>query len=585
MVTGMATHVGLYARQSAGRANKSEVSTETQLEAALERARTLNPDAIAEYKDVDRSAFKTDVVREDYERLLRDCKSGRINVVIVYYISRFTRADPLETIPVVSELLNLGVTLISVTEGEFRKGNLMDLIHLIMRLDAAHNESKNKSDAIGKAKRKAKELGGYVGGTAPFGFKLVPETVIDPARNKPIVIQVPYEEPAESWIIDEAVTRIERHMGEPITPGKTHPGSLSGICAAFNHEGDKPTRGQRVGKDRADSGWQVKTLGRILMDPRIAGMDAEPVYGVNDEGATTTNIVGYRILRDGDGEPIPFARPLIDPARWWRLQPWLKSRGRGRGLARGTSLLSGLRSETNRAITTCECGRSMGSLNTTHQVSKPSYRCTRARGKELPGEHVGGNTIVQEYLDAYVARRIFALINASDQDDPEALGVIKAATKRFARTVEAPETVEQRQALVQERAEVVRALEELYDAQEAGGYSNPIGQRRFITLEAKLSERLEAVEGRIKTMDASSSPELPLGSWVPDEGDPIGDGSWWALATLEERREFIALFVDRITVRKALRRGGRTWTEEQMHERVHIAWVFETQELSVDLAA
>ena len=91
----------------------------------------------------------------DFDRLLKDCHEGRINLIIVYYISRLSRMDPLDAIPIVTELLNLGVTIVSLTEGEFRKGNLMDLIHLILRLDAAHSESKNKSDAVRGAKKTA----------------------------------------------------------------------------------------------------------------------------------------------------------------------------------------------------------------------------------------------------------------------------------------------------------------------------------------------------------------------------------------------------------------------------------------------
>ncbi len=38
----------------------------------------------------------------------------------------------MDAIPIVSELLALGVTIVSTQEGVFRQGNVMDLIHLIM---------------------------------------------------------------------------------------------------------------------------------------------------------------------------------------------------------------------------------------------------------------------------------------------------------------------------------------------------------------------------------------------------------------------------------------------------------------------
>ena len=165
----MDIHAGVYGRQSVRRANRSEVSTVTQRDAGVAEAKRRGAVSITEYEDLGISAFTGDG-RPDFDRLLKDCHEGRINLIVVYYISRLSRMDPLDAIPSVTELLNLGVTIVSLTEGEFRKGNLMDLIHLILRLDAAHSESKNKSDAVRAAKKAASDLGGYVGGKPPYGL-------------------------------------------------------------------------------------------------------------------------------------------------------------------------------------------------------------------------------------------------------------------------------------------------------------------------------------------------------------------------------------------------------------------------------
>jgi hypothetical protein len=49
--------------------------------------------------------------------------------------------------------------------------------------------------------------------------------------------------------------------------------------------------------------------------------------------------------------------------------------------------------------------------------------------------------------------------------------------------------------------------------------------------------------------------------------DPIGAGSWWAEADFPTRRKFIALFVDRIEIRKAYRKRN-----VPARERVIITW-------------
>lgn len=48
--------------------------------------------------------------------------------------------------------------------------------------------------------------------------------------------------------------------------------------------------------------------------------------------------------------------------------------------------------------------------------------------------------------------------------------------------------------------------------------------------------------------------------------DPTGPEAWWHSAPLAERRRFVKLFVDRITVSKSKERGGRG----PVHERVKI---------------
>ncbi|GAA0344213.1 recombinase family protein [Streptomyces blastmyceticus] len=208
-----------YGRQPQKRANASEASPATQRsanKAEADRRAALPGVDLAwtrHYEDIGISAF-TGKERPEFDRLLADCRAGRVNMIIVYYISRFSRMEPLDAIPIVTDLLNRGVTIVSVTEGEFRQGNIMDLIHLIMRLDAAHGESKNKSVAVTGAKKKVRELGGYVGGRPPYGRECVPETRYD-SKGKPIAVQllatlVKEAEVIQAWWID-----IKRYKDNP----------------------------------------------------------------------------------------------------------------------------------------------------------------------------------------------------------------------------------------------------------------------------------------------------------------------------------------------------------------------------------
>ncbi|MFJ4314647.1 recombinase family protein [Streptomyces lavendulae] len=551
----MDVHAGVYGRQSVGRANKSEVSTVTQRAAGVAEAKRRGAVSITEYEDLGISAFTGDE-RPDYDRLIKDCHEGRINLITVYYISRLSRMDPLDAIPVVTELLNLGVTIVSLTEGEFRKGNLMDLIHLILRLDAAHSESKNKSDAVRAAKKTAGELGGYLGGKPPYGFRMAPETRLT-AERRPVVIQVLEHDPDEVPVIQDMWARIKKHRDMPYTPGAgRHPGSLTGICAQMTADG-VPTKGQKVGKKTKDSVWDPKTAMRILRDPRIAGYAATPVYKRREDGKLTSAVESYRIERDPDTmAPVTACPPIIPPDEWHELQKWLDGRGQGKGLSRGHAVLSAM------DILFCDCGAVMTSHRAT-TPAKAAYRCRRR--KVLPGQHEGECTISMKTLDLYVARRIFGLIQIAE-DDPETAIILSEAARRYAAQTEQSEIVGERRSLVSERANAKHALEELYDRDEAGDYDDPVGRRRFRERRGRLLGRMERAEARLTELEETATPTLPIHLWLPvgaGDMDPVGEGSWWEAATSQERRDFVKLFVRRVTVTKAVGAGKSTPVEQR----------------------
>lgn len=556
VVTGMDIHAAVYSRQSVGRANKSEVSTAAQRAAGVAEAERRGAVGITEYEDLGISAFTGDE-RPDFDRLIKDCHEGRINLILVHCISRLSRMDPPDAIPIVTELLDLGVTIVSLTEGDFRKGNLMDLIHLILRLDAAHGESKNKSDAVRAAKKTAAELGGYLGGKPPYGFRMAPVTRLTP-EGRPVVIQVLGHEPDEVLVIQDMWAEIKKHKDIPYMPGagRRHPGSLTGICARMTADG-VPTKGQKVGKKTKDSVWDPKTAVRILRDPRIAGYAATPVYKRREDGRQTSAIGSYRIERDPETmEPVAAYPPIIPPDDWHELQEWLDGRGLGRGLSRGHAVLSAL------DILFCDCGAVM----TSHRATTPNkgaYRCRRR--KALPGQHEGECTISMNALDRYVAQRIFALVQTT-ADDPDRAIILTEAARRYAARTEQPEIVGERRSLVSERAGAKHALEELYDHEKAGDYDDPVGRRRFRERRERLLGRMERAEARLTELEEAATPTLPIHLWLPagtGDRDPVGEGSWWETATTQERRDFVKLFVHRITVMKAVGAGKSTPVEQR----------------------
>ncbi|MFD7257831.1 recombinase family protein [Streptomyces sp. NPDC059874] len=583
----MTTHAAGYDRQSAERASGSVASPATQRAAnkgEADRRIRAGEDVvwINHYSEAPGTSAFSGVDRPVWRKLVEDCQHGKINMIIVNYISRLTRQDPLEAIPELSNLLALGVTIVSVNEGTFTKGNVMDLIHLIMRLEAAHNESRNKSIAVRDAAALARSLGGHTG-RVPYGFDTEFRMVPNPAdRGKLVQIRVlvhrtkklesaPMAEPeVVQWLWRE----IKAHMDVPFLgggAGSFHPGSISGLVVRLYNEGI-PTRGAEIGKKSADSDWDASVVKRILRDPRIAGYRAVTTYKTKPDGKRG-GFDGYRIERDPvTMKPLLLeCGALIPPAEWHELQTWLDGRGRGKGLSRGQSLLT--------AMDVLYCAGDpekpgSGAVMTAHTRTGKDAKLSTYQCKCKKGVHTSGGSCAISYhlIDNYVAGRIFALVQTAE-DDEDTLRILHEATMRFGKLTEAPETAGERSALVVERADAARALEELYEDRAAGAYAGPIGRKAFLKEQGILTFRMQGAEERLRDLEAAQNPVLPLGTWLASpDGDPLGPDSWWAKADLADKRTFVKLFIDRIEVRKLTPGENRPGRVPNTAGRVKITW-------------
>ncbi|GHJ30408.1 hypothetical protein TPA0910_48410 [Streptomyces hygroscopicus subsp. sporocinereus] len=106
-----------YTRQSKPKADKSEVSPQTQDEATERKARERGCSFKGHYRDIGVSGYDPNAKRKAFERLLEDCRAGLVHEIIVFNVTRFSRREPRDAIPVVLELFDLGVTITSVSEG------------------------------------------------------------------------------------------------------------------------------------------------------------------------------------------------------------------------------------------------------------------------------------------------------------------------------------------------------------------------------------------------------------------------------------------------------------------------------------
>jgi hypothetical protein len=156
-----------------------------------------------------------------------------------------------------------------------------------------------------------------------------------------------------------------------------------------------------------------------------------------------------------------------------------------------------------------------------------------------------------------------------DPMDPEDEEFLSEAARRFAAQQDTSERQAELAAARAELEHVRGALRTVYQDRQDGLYGGETGRKMFTESVTRLTAHEERTAARVADLDAAgnSAVAIPL-EWTDGEMDPIGPGSTWAGWDLQERRDFIALFVDQIRITKSIGRGRNANTED----RVVITW-------------
>lgn len=108
--------------------------------------------------------------RDEFQRMLSDCRAGKINRILVKSVSRFAR-NTMELIETTRELKELGVVVVFEEQG-FNTGDLLGEMQLAMAGMAAQEESISIGNNLRWSIRKRMENGTFVGTKTCYGYKL-----------------------------------------------------------------------------------------------------------------------------------------------------------------------------------------------------------------------------------------------------------------------------------------------------------------------------------------------------------------------------------------------------------------------------
>lgn len=119
--------------------------------------------------------------REEFKRLIRDCKNKRIDRVLVKSVTRFAR-NSLECIETVRQLKSCGVSVFFENDNIDTDKMNSEMI-LYIKSAFAQGEAMSASKRMSTSIRMKMESGTYVTPTAPFGYRLIEgKLVVEPTE-------------------------------------------------------------------------------------------------------------------------------------------------------------------------------------------------------------------------------------------------------------------------------------------------------------------------------------------------------------------------------------------------------------------
>jgi site-specific DNA recombinase len=241
----------IYARLSEDETGEAE-NVEIQIEEAADYAAEQGWQVVATLDDNDKSAYRDNVKRPKYEKVLQLVRDGGVDVILVSEMSRLNR-KLWNSIDLFRLAETTPLQRIATTDGG---GYMLDTkqgVHNAIQaaIDAEKESMRNSERRKRKAKKHAIQ-GRHVGGPRPFGYNYFPAVKERDGRKYRIV------EPARTEL-NEPEAQAIRTIVKNILDGH----SLRSQAIALNNRGMLSTLGNT---------WHPSSLRRVLANRRIIGI-------------------------------------------------------------------------------------------------------------------------------------------------------------------------------------------------------------------------------------------------------------------------------------------------------------------------
>lgn len=496
------------------------------------------------FSDIGISGYDPNAYRPGYEEMMQWVNDGKVDVVVIFALSRLTRQGAREALRIHGVMQEKGVALVSTTEPFINTAhdNPFSVAFFALIAALAEQESKNKSEFITNAFKELKERGSHSSGVVPWWAE-AEQVNVDGVTIRRLK---PHSEKERVALAMRIIEMAEGTPDEPAKAGNAIANTLSdeGVPVPAKWNGNLTKSLEAAAKRRKGAAtdhepqWDSNVVLRFLRDPRIAGFAIEAGRGKN-----SNKTLKRAILRDADGNPVAPHTGLIAPARWFALQEVLDGNKRERKPQRNGGEMTLLGSW---GISDCGlCGSGM----TVARAGMGAYVCNlRRRVGEVDRHTV---KVPMPEADRVVAQMVWTRLMALDMRNEDDAALVAEAARRFAHNNANPEVEAERLAVKAQLAHVRGSIKQTIEDRDL--YKGRTGRALWAEQMEKLAAHEESCEARLKELEESltTTQTLPFEAWTGGYEDPLDEEAPWSQWTIEERRGFLALWIDKVHIAPA----------------------------------
>jgi len=389
---------------------------------------------VENYKDHGKSASKRKSKRSDFNRLLEDVELGKVKIVVVVNLSRFSRLHPLDALSLHKTLWENNVRLVSIQDDKaWDYDNSGELIQLLCKSNEDYEYARTVGQNTLEGRLRATRLGQTTSSESIYGMQKLVITEDGQRRIVPRGQKTNKGKHDKSYTIpgDDQEQKIVRWLFSEYAKKDV---SLGYLARSLNDHENAKVRLGPTGK-----GWDLYTIADMLSNPKCIGLEriGNDPTGEHFRTNGKTSVERKKHQHNPLVCKAKFNEGIVDQDIWDQVQAKLERNKRnnyrchkrkdGEGYPLSTILACG------------KCGRAMQAKERTEGRTRYSCQSDRRIGSGCGYWSIGEDEILP-FILAKLDRELIRQLEDKPQEIPVDQDGIEAELDRLRRKIAAIKT-------------------------------------------------------------------------------------------------------------------------------------------------